>query len=265
MQVRQIPILNYHKIEPQSDIGITSRHPDDFARDMSLVQELGYRTITFRDIVEERLPAKPLLLTFDDGYASVAEYALPVMRLKGLKGVVYVPTDFIGRENFWDVQWSNRRYRHLTEHEMQTLLGAGFELGSHGCSHRALTTLLPKEIWRELQESKRRLEEISGQNVFSLCYPFGRFNEQVLAMARESGYRFGLASVHYRRFANGPGNLALPRFNIYRFDGARSVRRKLNMNFRSALAYRDWLFQQGARATVWYQGVKQRGKDESAI
>lgn len=260
MQVHQIPILNYHKIERRSDIGITSRHPDDFAGDMELIRTLGYQTVTFGDIIAGRIPDNPLLLTFDDGYASVAEYALPVMRQWGLRGVVYIPTDFIGRENLWDVQWAAKRYRHLNEQEIENLLEAGFELGAHSCSHRALTNLSQEDILRELRESKHRLQELSGRPVVSVCYPFGRFNGQILRMAQESGYRFGLASVRFRLPSNGMSHLALPRFNVYRFDSRRSVRQKLQMDFHSALAYRDWLFQQGARATVWYQKFKTKGE-----
>lgn len=110
MQLKNVVILNYHKISLRADIGLTARHPDDFKTDLQLVKDLGFKTITFYDLLNSQpSPTEKLvIITFDDGYKSVAEYALPLMKDLNFKGVVYIPTAFIGKTNDWDVQFGGK-------------------------------------------------------------------------------------------------------------------------------------------------------------
>ena len=253
--VFNIPIINYHKISDQSDIGITSRKPRDFKNDLALLADLGYQTITFRDLALERsLPPKPVILTFDDGYQSVLENAYPLMEKFGFKGVVYMPTDFIGKTNDWDVQFAGMRFGHLSQDDLRFLHRQGFEIGSHGCSHRSLTDMKLDEARKELETSKAKLEAILSDTVYSISYPFGRFNIPVLQFAKKIGYRFGVTAIFFRAGQwNGYNPLALRRLNIYRMDSRKAVELKLRKQFHSFFAYRDWLIQKGSLATVLWQ------------
>ena len=247
-----IPIINYHKVTTQLDIGITSRHPLQFERDMLALREEGYQTVTFYDLQNSQLPKKPIIITFDDGYDSVLEYALPRMQKVGFKGVVYVPTDFIGRVNNWDVQFFGKVFRHLSSDDLRFLRRQGFEIGSHGCSHRSLPDLPREEAIDEIRRSKQRLEEILQEKIVSISYPFGRFNAPLLRQVEQAGYLFGVASLYFATPV--PKNhLMLPRFNVYRMDSSKAVLKKAQANFKSALGYRDWLIQKGSLATVWWQ------------
>ena len=254
--VFDIPIINYHKISDQPDVGITSRKPQDFFDDLSLLADLGYRTVTFRQLaLKEALPAKPLILTFDDGYKSVLENAFPVMDKFGFTGVVYIPTDYIGKFNDWDVQFGGRKFAHLSGSDLQFLHRHGFEIGSHGCSHRSLLALDDQTAKDELNESKKKIEHIINDRVYSISYPFGRFNAALLRYAVESGYRFGVASIFlFKKWRlNGLAPLAVRRLNVYRMDSANALIRKVQKQFQSALAYRDWIIQKGSLATVAWQ------------
>jgi len=253
MDFQNIPIINYHKVELKSDIGITTRRPQDFINDIHSLTDLGYQTITFLDLHEEKpLPPKPVIITFDDGYESVFTKVLPVMRSAGFKGVVYIPSAFINRYNDWDVQFGNKKFKHLNKAQLLELQGHGFEIGSHTVSHMALTKLSPGEIARELAKSKGELETILGREVISVCYPFGQFNNDIIRIAKECGYRFGLGSVHYNREDE---NMALRRFNIYRFDSRNIFNKKLVMKKKSFLVLRDRVIQKGGLATVYYQKI----------
>jgi len=254
MTITEIPIINYHKISVENDIGITTRHPEDFQRDMQILKEEGFQTVTFDDLAHgEAWPQRPVIITFDDGYRCVYEQALPVMQALGLKGVVFIPTAYIGRENEWDVRFGGKTFSHLNADQLSALQAAGFEIGSHGRTHRALDLLNPTEMAAELQQSHQELKTLLEKAPVSVCYPFGRFNRQILSAAKEAGYRFGAASLHFNYNLDGLSSLALRRFNIYRFESGKVFRAKLGLPFRSALGYRDWLIQQGARATVVYQ------------
>ncbi len=247
-----IPIINYHKVTPELDIGITSRHPSQFERDMLALKNEGYQTITFYDLQASRLPEKPIIITFDDGYHSVLKYALPRMQKVGFKGVVYVPTDFIGQTNHWDVQFFGKVFRHLSADELHFLRQQGFEIGSHGCSHRSLSDLPETKAVDEIWHSKQRLEEILQEKIVSISYPFGRITSRLLRQVEKAGYLFGVASLYFASPAERP-HLFLPRFNVYRMDSPGTVLKKAQANFKSALGYRDWLIQKGALATVMWQ------------
>ena len=254
VNIHQIPIINYHKISIRNDVGITTRHPADFKRDMQLLRQEGYQTVTFADLLSgDPLPEKPVIVTFDDGYRCVYQQALPVMQKLGQKGVVFIPTAYIGKENGWDVRIAGKTFAHCDERQLIELQQAGFEIGSHGRTHRALDLLSQEEMERELNQSKQELKILLGKEPVSICYPFGRFDLTIISAAKDAGYRFGAASLYFKMNLNGLSHFALRRFNIYRFESSERLRAKLRMNFNSWRGYRDWLIQQGAKATVFYQ------------
>ena len=104
------PVINYHKIEPETDIGITTRHPSDFIEDMKLLLRNGYTPVTFKDLKHKKeLPNLPVIITFDDAYLSFYKYALNFLTENRLKVVLFVPAGFIGKTNDWDVQFFQKK------------------------------------------------------------------------------------------------------------------------------------------------------------
>lgn len=254
-----IPIINYHKIEPDWDIGITTRHPDRFYRDMEYLSLNKFNTITFKDLViNKSLPENPLIITFDDGYESVFNFARPVLKEFGFRAVAYIPVHYIGKINDWDVQFGSKRYRHLSAEQIQIMSAEGFEIASHGLDHLPFTMFDSVRLSKELSQSKSMLEQVIKTEVVSICYPFGHFNHAVIQAVRESGYSYGVASLYFKDLHADYSQFVLPRFNIYRFDSLKSFSRKLSTNFHSVIGYRDWLFQLGGRATPIYQKIKKR-------
>ncbi len=254
MDFSRIPVLNYHKIEIKSDIGITARHPDDFLRDMEYLSAQGFTPVTFQAVSEsEALPDKPVMITFDDGYASVYEQAFPILSRFGFKAVVFMPASYIGKTNDWDVQFGNKKFRHLSKEQTVELSVAGHEIAAHGMKHLPFTLLDSTALKFELEESRAILETITGKQVRSLCYPFGRFNSRVIEAVKQAGYQYAMASLYLGAAPNEDQNLALRRFNVYRFDSLRMIERKLKVGFNSLTAHRDWLLQLGGRATPLYQ------------
>ncbi|MCD6374051.1 MAG: polysaccharide deacetylase family protein [Caldisericaceae bacterium] len=259
MQLKNVVIINYHKISLRADIGLTARHPDDFKTDLQLVKDLGFKTITFYDLLNSQpSPTEKLvIITFDDGYKSVAEYALPLMKDLNFKGVVYVPTAFIGKTNDWDVQFGGKKYWHLDEKDLQDLAAHGFEIGSHGVWHRSLKGLSASECFDELVQSKQTIESLVSKPVVSVSYPFSQFNPKILGLSRKAGYQFGVSSIYYKNVASldGLSVMALRRFNVYRMDSVEVLKKKLKGDFNCLFAYRDWLIQRGSKATVFWQKI----------
>ncbi len=219
------PILMYHKVDVRNEVGINAIHPEKFRQQITFLVENGYQTITFQDLLYgSALPPKPLILTFDDGYECIYEHAFPVLRAAGYRAIIYIVTGFMGKMNQWDANLGGIRFRHLARAQLQEMDRAGWELGSHGVTHRALTRLGSKQVAKELVQSKMRLSVLSRRPVVSLAYPFGLHNHAVQAAARAAGYYFGCTGIHAGRRAS---LLSIQRVPVYQLEGPGALSRKL--------------------------------------
>jgi peptidoglycan/xylan/chitin deacetylase (PgdA/CDA1 family) len=195
---------------------------------MAFLHERGVETVSVKDCgmrprrkSEIRNPKseieKTVALSFEDAYASVYEYAWPIMKRYGFRGTLFVVA-------------GGRRFRHLNWKELRTLSEAGWEIGSHTWSHRDLTALTTDALTRELQESKQALEDALGISVQILSYPFGRYDERVRDAAMEAGYRMGCAFFPHR---DDPFTVA--QTAIYRMDTMLDFEAKATGNALSVL------------------------------
>lgn len=122
-------------------------------------------------------PAAPLLLTFDDGYASDCEIALPHLLERGLRARFFVTGGVVGR-----------RRGFCDEDQVRALAAAGMEVGAHGQSHAFLDDLDEDAALEELSASRERLRWLGAGEVRSMSFPGGRWNRTTLALARRVGY-----------------------------------------------------------------------------
>ena len=259
MQISQIPIINYHKISQTYDIGITTRHPDDFENDLKILKEHKFHSITFKDLLHpETFPKNPIIITFDDAYESLLKYAVPLMQSYGFRGVVYPITNFIGRYNDWDVQVGSLKFRHIDWQDLRKLQNVGYEIGSHTQSHELLIWMDHERQLGELIDSRKELQDALGQDIYSVSYPFGRFNQDTITSVAEAGYKFGLASVYFRNIAQQDQKYALKRFNIYRFDREEQFMRKVALKNNNGIFYRDWFIQKGGLGTAVLQSIRKQ-------
>lgn len=259
MPVSRIPIINYHKICPTLDIGITTRHPDQFHQDLKSLKDLNFHPVTFTEIYRKsNIPENPIIITFDDAYELLLNYAIPAMEEFGFKGVIYVPTNYIGKFNDWDVQFGKLKFKHLNNNQLVEIHKLGYEIGSHAKSHRLLTQMNTKDLKSELFESKSTLEDIIQNSIYSISYPFGKFNQKTIQTSKDAGYKYGVAAIDFNSIRKDDNNFALKRFNIYRFDTNRQLRSKLGLLPNNLISFRDWLIQKGGLATVVFQTFKSK-------
>lgn len=177
---RRLPILMYHNvgpIPPEDPFALTVA-PGQFERQMGWLLARGYQTIWPSDWLAWRnkgkaLPRKPVLLTFDDGYAEMAEYAFPVLRRYGLKAAVYVVTRRLGLTNTWDEVGGHRTMRLMTADQVRQWAGNGIEFGSHTRTHPRLSYLSEKQLSEEIGGSRDDLQSLLGTEVRSFAYPYG--------------------------------------------------------------------------------------------
>lgn len=260
MKLFDIPIINYHKIEPQFDIGLTTRSPKQFRADLDTIEKEGFTPICFADIGSQSpLPTKPIIITFDDAYHSFYKWAFPELLKRNMRCVVYVPTAFIGKSNSWDVQTKSKKYFHMSMPELKEIANAGIEIGSHTVNHQFLNGLNAPSLKNEFETSKQQLEDITGKAILSISYPFGKANRKVLNTAQKY-YNFGVKLLPL--FVNGREStlnaLALNRINIYRSDSAKVFKKKMNWQYNRFVRYKNILIQQGAWATIGLQKIKNR-------
>ena len=200
------PILEYHQVtDEQLDpvFEVYNVPPAEFAAQLDYLQAEGYSTITLQDFMrvvhgKGELPAKPIVLTFDDGYADNYKTMLPILEAHKMTAVVYVITNELGKKNY------------LTLDQLKDMQRRGIEIGSHTSDHLALTSLDANTQRRQIRESKTFLEWSGLQTIYSLSYPNGAFNSEIEKILREENY---LTSVTGEA---GLNTLATNPYELYR-------------------------------------------------
>ena len=166
------PILLYHHIDDTHPGNRYYISVEDFDAQMNALHRWGYTTISATLLAQAirkgaELPAKPIIITFDDGDKSVHDNALPIMKKYHQTGVIYLVV------NYLNVCTDAACF--MTNDEVRDMIDNGWEIGSHTLSHLNLQGELPSytSVEHEIKDSKTRLEEMFGVQVNTIAYPFG--------------------------------------------------------------------------------------------
>jgi peptidoglycan/xylan/chitin deacetylase (PgdA/CDA1 family) len=213
-----ISILMYHQV---GDFPAMERHRSTychyrrFAAQMAYLHRFGYHVISLDEALralrgETAMPARAVVLTFDDGYENFYEYAFPVLRRYGFPSTVYLIAGLIGRNSEWFAADGRDTPPLMNAERIRQLAGEGVTFGSHGVSHVKLAQVEPDTARTEIERSKRELEALLGREVRHFCYPYGSYNAAVVELARSARYA---SAVTCDRAAARPQHdpLALPR------------------------------------------------------
>lgn len=197
-------VLCYHHItdEPMSNFPDTKAiiPKDEFENQMKFLYENGYHTATLSEIQEFiynkiPLPEKTVLITFDDGYKSVYDFAYPVLKKYGFKAVVFLVGSSVQKdENSKEVT----RLKHLYVKQIQEMYKSGvFEFGSHTFNMHHLVdkkSLLPltekEEINKDFQELNKFFKEMGLPEPKAIAYPYGQYNKNVIEISKKY-YKLG--------------------------------------------------------------------------
>jgi peptidoglycan/xylan/chitin deacetylase (PgdA/CDA1 family) len=232
----EVLVLCYHAVSDTwpSRLSVST---DQLESQIGRLLKRGYEGVTFSDAVFGDPEGKRVAVTFDDGYESMLTAAAPVLASLGVPGTVFVPTDFPGTkplcwpgiEEWVDDEEHAHEVEPLTWDQVRELEAAGWEIGSHTCSHPRLPTLEDEELAAELVNSRLVLESELGHPVRSIAYPYGAVDERVILAARDAGYLTGAALP--TRFET-PRALSWPRVGIYRADNDRAFAIKSSRSLR---------------------------------
>lgn len=207
---RQIPVLAYHRVGYTRDnLTVT---PERLKADFKVLQQEGYCTISleqFQNFLDDRnidMPAKPILITFDDGYLDNYQNAYPILKRYGMIATFFIITDML---------WVEDR---LNPEQIFEMAQGGMSFGSHTVTHRALGQLTWDEIKDELVNSKATLESVVGRTVNAIAYPRGSYNKNVLMIADNAGYKTGF-TVNEGICVKDSPDFELRRIPVFKYDG----------------------------------------------
>ncbi len=171
----QVLALCYHR----------TRSRECFSTQMTMLADRGYSVLSMGQFAEwlggqTQIKSPALLLTFDGCDDDQLENAVPVLESFNFPATFFpVSCHLDGEPTTLAVTW--RR----TLRELATL---GYTIGCHSHTHRGLTALPGAELWREVVDSKKLLEDLLGQPVDAFCYPYGACNSRVASAVRQAGF-----------------------------------------------------------------------------
>lgn len=182
-----LPILMYHYVRPLPSIRTDmlgyklSVSPEAFQQQMDWLSANGYHTVNFNDVRAyfagtKTLPAKPVVITLDDGYRDLYTTAFPILREHRFTAVAYIVTSFVNQS------------RYVTTAQIIEMDRAGIEIASHTVSHADLARMSFAACMSELVASKSWLEHLVGHPVLDFAYPSGRISPTAIAAVHDAGY-----------------------------------------------------------------------------
>jgi peptidoglycan/xylan/chitin deacetylase (PgdA/CDA1 family) len=204
-----VPILEYHVLgaapadAPYPELYVSR---PDFRRQLDWLDRRGFQAVTLEQVEKAwyhggTLPAKPVVLSFDDGYRPQFTFALPQLRKHGWAGVLNLKAE--GSD--------------LYESNVEAMIDAGWELAAHTIHHLDLTTLDAAQLEEEVAGSQRILRREYGVPVENFCYPAGRFDDSVVAAVEAAGYTGATTEIPGYASRRAPYELA--RFEILGSSG----------------------------------------------
>jgi peptidoglycan/xylan/chitin deacetylase (PgdA/CDA1 family) len=239
-------VLCYH--------AVSERWPDELAvrpgRLRSQLEHtlgLGYVPTTFSRAVLDPPGERTLAVTFDDGYRSVIELGLPVLRELGVPGTLFVPSAKIATEApmSWPGidHWVGTAYGDelvgMSWEEAARLAEAGWEIGSHTRTHPPLTELDETTLASELSESRIEIERRLGRPCRTIAYPYGDADARVERATAEAGYE-AAAALPTGRLPSRPSPLMWPRLMVGRSETDGDYRRHTSRAMRRLRASGAW-------------------------
>jgi peptidoglycan/xylan/chitin deacetylase (PgdA/CDA1 family) len=155
--------------------------PANFVAELGALQQNGYHTITQTQLFDALykgapLPPKPIIISVDDGYVDDVTQILPALKRFHMVATFFVITGRMTEPGF------------LNADQIRELDRAGMDIGDHSAHHVDLRLITPSELRMETAGSRSVLEHVIGHPVYFFAYPFGYYNDAVVAAVKAAGY-----------------------------------------------------------------------------
>lgn len=215
----RVPVLLYHSVRPAPTPGYDAweTSPARMRAQLDTLDALGYTPVALatyagwlRGDPGIELPARPVVITFDDGFANFCDL-VPLLVDRGVPVTMFVPTAYVGGES----SWLPREFRRamLTWGQIVDLDRAGIEIGSHAHRHRPVDVLPGTRLRAEIAQSRDLLAEHLGHPCASFAYPHGYHSHAVCRAVAAAGFAQACA---VKDTLSGPGDdpLAIARLFV---------------------------------------------------
>ena len=193
---RGIPVLYYHSVNDSVDNEVTIS-PSLLKKELEYIKNQGYTTLSLKEVenyilTNQPIPEKSILITFDDGYMDNYYNAYPILKELNMKATIFCITSELDGSYY------------LSEDAIKEMSKNNIDIESHTLNHPHLNSLTYDEQLKELTESKAKLENITGNKITAIAFPFGDYNEDSIKAAKNSGYT--LAFTTNKGFASRDNN-----------------------------------------------------------
>jgi len=212
-----VPVLMYHSIAnlPGNNLGLS---PEKFAQQMQYLHDAGFTSIsldTLYAVLQDKgkLPPKPVVITFDDGYPNSYSVAFPILKQHNLTATIFVVSAWVD-------------HGMLTWTQLKEMQAYGISIQSHTVNHLDLRTLSPAQQKQELAASKAEIENRLQSKVNFFCYPSGKYNIATLSLLKDLGYEMAVTTA-YGKVKLGDNFLELKRVRINGDDSLDVFKQKL--------------------------------------
>ena len=193
LSTTSVTILTYHSVRDfkqndsfmARDMYITT--PNVFFSEMTYLRDHNYNVITMDDLMESlhglrTLATNSVIITFDDGYKSQHDNALPILELYHMPAIFFIYTKAI---NTYKIS--------MTWNDVNDLIARGMTIGGHSYSHPKLNKIIDKdELEMEIKDSKDTIEQHTGIPIDYFAYPYGLYNRKVIQGVKDADYAAAL-------------------------------------------------------------------------
>ena len=179
-----IPVLMYHKVGDDKDNDAVIRE-DLFREQMKFLKDNGYNPLTMEQLYEyvvngAAVPEKPVVLTFDDGYADTYSIVYPIMKEYGFPATVFINPGDIGTRLTWD--------------QVREMHKNGITISNHGFQHIEMGQLSEAKQIENITKAQEALaKEVGIKDNPWFCYPYGDKNEFTDSASKKAGIKMGMA------------------------------------------------------------------------
>jgi peptidoglycan/xylan/chitin deacetylase (PgdA/CDA1 family) len=223
---QHVPILMYHYLStPPADADAIRRDlsvsPEQFEAHLTYLRQRGYETTSLEQLAYAikgviQLPAKPIIITFDDGYRDNYENAFPILKKNGFAATFFIFTQPIDENNLGYLSWDMVKEMHR----------AGMEFGSHSYRHLDMRQRDVDFLVYEIVGSSEAIAQRTGEPVRFFSYPAGRYDDLVIKVL-ESAKFWGAVTTQWGATESYDNRFELPRLRIRGNDTAEDLANKL--------------------------------------
>jgi peptidoglycan/xylan/chitin deacetylase (PgdA/CDA1 family) len=219
-------VLMYHMVREhlpknKSKFNRLRVKPSEFEKQLMWLKNNNFKSYTLSELCNlKEIPAKSVVLTFDDGYEDNYINAFRLLQKYNFKATIYIVLNRFDKNwgvdkdlNVSSSELNNEKM--LSDKQIKIMIESGLiEIASHTFDHVNLPNISTDEKKKQIEESKKELEKLFNIKCDSFAYPFGFFNRESVQIVEESIYKNATTTVNDVYDVNKYSNFEIPRIMI---------------------------------------------------